>query len=802
MRLLNLRIRGAIGLKPYGEEININFEQFDAGPLAIVGLNGAGKTTVLENLHPWPQLISRGGSMAKHFYLKDSLRELRFEYAGQEYFSKILIDGQKDKTEAYLYRGEEPLNDGKVTSYKETVNRLFGSPVVFFKSIFFSQNGTRISELTPGAKKEFFLGLLGLDKYERFTAYCKEQGATLYNDSAKIAGHRESLLQIAEANEQKLLKRPEIENQILTLSNEIKQSQKDHEHLKKEIESLKEKAAQQEQIEKRLDDIRSEKKSLEADILNLQTERDKKLTEIKTSSTNIDNEITELQNNLLEADAIREKADRLKELQTEFETLSAVKSDLQELELKKTNLRARVEAAKNSIKDEMAEIERKRADLKHRIEIEKQRFISASDTAEDALTLAEKAASQLDDVPCKDTPDFVATCPLITSAREAEASIEQLKIDVEKANADYKADLPEENELKTIQAQIEEKSKELEAPHELEPEIESISNQIRKNEFDADRFNLVREDIEVLKKTDWQELLNNLDKAEITIEERRKNKEDLKARQDQVTNDYSSRIAGIEVKRKTAVGKITELEKQIEDDLEPEINGKEMQIRLLQDKLDNQKSELASRKADLIVLGNLQDEYDKRQAELKTLSEAKAKIDSDISDWKLLERAFGKNGLQALELDAAGPEISNIATEVIQEFGRGWSVDIRTVRASADAKKDVETFEIIVSREEGIQSFDDLSGGEQVWVEEAIRKAVTIYLIKHAGRDYRTIMQDEADGALDPERAEAFLNTTIKAHELTGAHHTIIITQRESIWERIPQRIHLDPEKGEIKLVA
>jgi len=132
---------------------------------------------------------------------------LRFEYNGNQYFSKILIDGQKDKTEAYLYRGEEPLNDGKVTTYKEAVNRLFGSPEVFFKSIFFSQNGTRISELTPGAKKEFFLGLLGLDRYERYTEYCKQKGNDLTTESARLGGKHETLLRSAEANEKKLAER-------------------------------------------------------------------------------------------------------------------------------------------------------------------------------------------------------------------------------------------------------------------------------------------------------------------------------------------------------------------------------------------------------------------------------------------------------------------------------------------------------------------------------------------------------------------------------------------------------------------
>jgi len=802
MKLLNLRIRGAIGLKPYGEEISIDFRNFESGTLALIGENGAGKTTILENLHPWPQLISRGGSLAKHFYLKDSLRELRFEYNGNQYFSKILIDGQKDKTEAYLYRGEEPLNDGKVTTYKEAVNRLFGSPEVFFKSIFFSQNGTRISELTPGAKKEFFLGLLGLDRYERYTEYCKQKGNDLTTESARLGGKHETLLRSAEANEKKLAERSEIETKIAEHKKDVSATENDLESYRKDLDQLKKKAAEREQIQKRLDELNDDKETFAGDILNLQGERDKALAEIKSSISNIDNEVEALQKNLFKADMIKQKANRLKELKDEYDRLISQKSELQDLELKKEKLRSQIDTDKNAIKDEISNLDRQADDIQYQITIRKQRLESAYENAEDALTLAKRAAEKLDTVPCKDTPELVKTCPLISSAQEAQDSIKQLEKDVAEAIDAVNAPYPEDEKLKTLKTQFEQKNKELEAPHKLESEIETISNQIRNNKFDADRYDVVRADIEVLKKTDWQGLLNQLDKAEITIEERRQQTEDLQSRHNHIVKDYSTRIAAIELKRKTIADKIAEIKDGLIEDPQPKIKGMEEQICTLQEQLDGQKSKLAECEANLKSLDQLQAEFDKQQAELKALSAKKRKIDSDMSDWKLLERAFGKNGLQALELDAAGPEISNIATEVIQEFGRGWSVDIRTVRASADAKKDVETFEIIVSRSEGVQSFDDLSGGEQVWVEEAIRKAVTIYLIKHAGRDYRTIMQDEADGALDPERAEAFLNTTIKAHELTGAHHTIIITQREKIWGRVPQRVHLDPEKGEIRLVA
>ena len=43
MKINRIKIRGAIGLKPYGDKVEIDFTRFDQGPIAIVGNNRAGK---------------------------------------------------------------------------------------------------------------------------------------------------------------------------------------------------------------------------------------------------------------------------------------------------------------------------------------------------------------------------------------------------------------------------------------------------------------------------------------------------------------------------------------------------------------------------------------------------------------------------------------------------------------------------------------------------------------------------------------------------------------------------------------
>jgi ABC-type glutathione transport system ATPase component len=59
--IASLRLRGAIGIMKgvKKEEIAVNFDKYDSGLIALIGANGKGKTTLIENCHPYPR-FSRG----------------------------------------------------------------------------------------------------------------------------------------------------------------------------------------------------------------------------------------------------------------------------------------------------------------------------------------------------------------------------------------------------------------------------------------------------------------------------------------------------------------------------------------------------------------------------------------------------------------------------------------------------------------------------------------------------------------------------------------------------------------------
>src|SRR3990167_5911971 len=70
-----------------------------------------------------------------------------------------------------------------------------------------------------------------------------------------------------------------------------------------------------------------------------------------------------------------------------------------------------------------------------------------------------------------------------------------------------------------------------------------------------------------------------------------------------------------------------------------------------------------------------------------------------------------------------------------------------------------EGFDIVVHDGEGGESKSValVSGGERVWINECLTRAIALYLSGNTGRRIGTLFSDEADGPLDPEHKRMFM---------------------------------------------
>jgi exonuclease SbcC len=182
-----------------------------------------------------------------------------------------------------------------------------------------------------------------------------------------------------------------------------------------------------------------------------------------------------------------------------------------------------------------------------------------------------------------------------------------------------------------------------------------------------------------------------------------------------------------------------------------------------------------------------------------TLEEIEREIEAaqaELEDWRYLERACGRDGIQALELDAMGPSIAETANGLLDAaYGSRFRVEIRTTRLAGRGSKvkQVEDFEIVVhDTERGTeQPLDTLSGGETVWIRKALYDAFGIIRAKSTGTKFLTVCLDEADGALDPDARRRYVAMLQAAHVAAGRRHTIVISHSEEAQEAIGQVIRM-----------
>jgi len=151
----------------------------------------------------------------------------------------------------------------------------------------------------------------------------------------------------------------------------------------------------------------------------------------------------------------------------------------------------------------------------------------------------------------------------------------------------------------------------------------------------------------------------------------------------------------------------------------------------------------------------------------------------ELCEWALLERAAGRDGIQALELDALAPSISSTASRLLAASGNEGSITIRTLRIAGKGSRQhvIEDFLILyvdASGEE--QEISTLSGGEAVWIRKAVYDAFEVIRAQSTGLQYCTVILDEADGALDTESRLRYMRMIDVAHKESGRYQTIIVT--------------------------
>ncbi len=181
-----------------------------------------------------------------------------------------------------------------------------------------------------------------------------------------------------------------------------------------------------------------------------------------------------------------------------------------------------------------------------------------------------------------------------------------------------------------------------------------------------------------------------------------------------------------------------------------------------------------------------------RAAKLAELDTERTEIVGRLADWTRLANDLGKDGIQALEIDAAGPELSALVNDMLHTcHGSRFTVSVETTRLDAKGKRQLEGCEVMVvdtvaGREGPVETF---SGGESVIIGEAIALALSVLACRHAGIERPTLVRDESGAALDPANGRAYVAMLRRAAEMVDADKVLFVSHAPELQELADARI-------------
>lgn len=183
------------------------------------------------------------------------------------------------------------------------------------------------------------------------------------------------------------------------------------------------------------------------------------------------------------------------------------------------------------------------------------------------------------------------------------------------------------------------------------------------------------------------------------------------------------------------------------------------EVQSLEEQMQQRRSHLDQQFAHL---GRLQ----QQQQQLDSLSRQHADLNIQLQItqrqyrvYQELAQAFGKNGIQALMIENALPQLEAETNQILSRLsGNQLHVQFVTQRAGKGSKATsksnprlIDTLDILIADAQGTRPYETYSGGEAFRVNFAIRLAMARLLAQRSGMALQLLIVDEGFGTQDAE---------------------------------------------------
>ena len=330
-------------------------------------------------------------------------------------------------------------------------------------------------------------------------------------------------------------------------------------------------------------------------------------------------------------------------------------------------------------------------------------------------------------------------------------------------------------EVRSVESRLAELRRALEeqtfAP-ELAHAVADIQARLAELDYDAQAHDRVRQRLDELADVDslyhslasLEEQLGDLEGRLASARERRERWQATLQEEESVLREMQERLTQLPDVEKEWRAQVAEVNRLAE--AERQAHTQVVSLRQLLSAIENQKSRIKE----------LRKQLKKRQEERSIYLE--------------LAKAFGKNGLQAMIIEAVLPEIEYEANRILSRMTDGrMTVRLKSQRERRSGEGTIETLDIEIADNMGVRPYELFSGGEAFRINFALRIALSKLLARRAGASLRTLFIDEGFGSQDSEgrlRLVEAINTVQEDFDLI-----VVITHIEELKEAFPVRIEV-----------
>lgn len=221
------------------------------------------------------------------------------------------------------------------------------------------------------------------------------------------------------------------------------------------------------------------------------------------------------------------------------------------------------------------------------------------------------------------------------------------------------------------------------------------------------------------------------------------------------------------------------------------------QLLELQKDLYTQQINLEQKQSQLFMeKGSLEQKQKKQkdlQIELYQLIKDIQIVHQEMFDYTEIAKALGKDGIQALLIEQAIPEIEDETNEILARLTNNQTqIFIESLR---DLKKggSKETLDIKISDSFGLRDYELFSGGEAFRIDFALRIGISKLLARRAGTTLQTIFIDEGFGSQDEEGLQLIMDNLYKIQN--DFAKIIIVSHLSEMKEQFPVQFIVEKKR-------